>query len=232
MPSANQIDYVSQVKHLLAEPILIVGAKTYDFDEDSFLPHLRSWGFEDITGIDLAAGPGVDQVVDICEEHSEFAKKAHGSFGTVICMQVLYSTTNPFMAAHNIQQLLAPNGCLIFSDVFSHRIHRIPKDYWRFTYDAHKVLFKSLIFDDAAARVCVTRSRLMLPLQYPFPEVLQHSRHHNETKTGFFLRRVHRKVFATGIFCVSRFLPELSIFSCARKNGETALGGYNLPATN
>lgn len=219
MPSRNQISYLFGLRELIAEPILIIGAREYDFDEESFLPHLRSWGFNLITGIDLTPGPGVDQVVDICESDSRFINNAEGSFQTVICMQVLYAADNPFIAAKNIERLLAPNGYLIFSDVFSHKIHRIPNDYWRFSYDGHKMLFKSLAFNDANVRVSITRSEKLLPLQYPLPEVLAYSQHPDETQAGFFFRRLHRKFLAKGIFSISRFLPELSIFSVAVKNG-------------
>lgn len=219
MPSIHQINYLSLCKDRIAEPILIVGSKEYDFDQESFLKHLQSWGFSNVKGIDLSPGAGVDEVVNICDAKSFISENAE-SFRTIICMQVLYATENPFAAADNIETLLARGGTLIFSDVFSHRIHRIPKDYWRFTYDAHKVLFKSLDFHDAKAHVAITRTGEMKQLAYPFPEISSYQRHHDEGHLAFFLRRVHRKYLSSGIFSASRLLPEISIFSLASKPGE------------
>jgi len=219
MPSINHINYLLLCKDRIAEPILIVGSREYDFDQENFLGSLNSWGFSNVTGIDLSLGAGVDDVVNICDGNSPFISDHADSFQTIICMQVLYATENPFVAAHNIETLLSRGGTLIFSDVFSHRIHRIPKDYWRFTYDGHKVLFKSLDFDDSKAYVAVTRTGQMKRLGYPLPEISSHQRHDDESRLAFLLRRVHRKYLSRGIFGASRFLPEVSIFSLATKPG-------------
>ena len=219
VPSLNQINYLLLCKDRIAEPILIVGSKEYDFDQENFLEHLSSWGYSDVTGIDLSRGAGVDHVVDICDGSSSFVSDHSKRFRTIICMQVLYATENPFVAAGNIERLLSRGGILVFSDVFSHKIHRIPKDYWRFTYDAHKILFKSLAFDESKAYVAVTRTGELKPLSYPLPEVLSHQRHNDESQLAFFIRRVNRKYLSRGVFKASRFLPEISIFSLATKPG-------------
>jgi hypothetical protein len=217
MPSINQIHHLLLCKVRIAEPILIIGSKEYDFDQENFLGQLHSWGFSNVTGIDLSPGAGVDHVVNICDESSSFISNHLENFNTIICMQVLYATENPFVAAGNIERLLSVNGTLLFSDVFSHKIHRIPRDYWRFTYDAHKVLFKSLVFDDSKAYVGITRTGEMKPLDYPLPEISSYQRHNDESQLAFLLRRVHRKYLSGGVFKASRFLPEISIFSLATK---------------
>lgn len=219
MPTTNHINYLLLCKDRIAEPILIVGSKEYDFDQENFFERLHYWGFSEVTGIDLSPGAGVDEIVNICDVNSPFIGEHADSFRTIICMQVLYATENPFAAASNIETLLSKGGTLIFSDVFSHRIHRIPKDYWRFTYDGHKVLFKSLVFDDAKAHIAVTGTSEMKQLTYPLPEISSHQRDCNESRFGFLVRRVHRKYLSRGIFEASRLLPEISIFSVATKPG-------------
>lgn len=219
MPAITHINYLLLCKDRIAEPILIIGSKEYDFDQENFLGRLYSWGFNNVTGIDLSSGAGVDDVVDICDGNSAFVSDHADSFRTIICMQVLYATENPFVAAGNIETLLSKGGTLIFSDVFSHRIHRIPRDYWRFTYDAHKVLFKSLCFDDSKAYFAVTRTGQMKRLSYPLPEISIYQRHDDEGRLGFLLRRVHRKYLSKGVFKASKLLPEISIFSLATKPG-------------
>ena len=72
MPSANHIQYLSLFKEDIREPILIVGSKKYDFDSEDFLKNLSSWGFSRVTGIDIQAGAGVDEVVDICDAENSF----------------------------------------------------------------------------------------------------------------------------------------------------------------
>jgi hypothetical protein len=219
MPSISQIQYLLLCKDRIAEPILVVGSKEYDFDHENFLKHLHSWGFSNVTGIDISAGAGVDHVVNICDERCSFISNHLQSFRTIICMQVLYATENPFVAAGNLEKLLSGSGTLIFSDVFSHKIHRIPRDYWRFSYDAHKVLFKSLAFDDSKAYVAITRTGEMKRLDYPLPEISSYQRHDDESQLAFLLRRVHRKYLSRGVFKASRFLPEILIFSLATEPG-------------
>ena len=80
MPSINQINYLLLCKDRIAEPILIVGSKEYDFDHENFSSHLRSWGFNKVTGIDLSLGAGVDHVVDICDGRSSFISNHLESF--------------------------------------------------------------------------------------------------------------------------------------------------------
>ena len=102
MPAKHHLTYLSLYKNKISEPILIVGSKSYDFDTGNFLNHFKTLGFSKVTGIDISPGPGVDEVVDVCEPNSSFVKKQAGVYKTIICMQVLYATEDPFQAARNI----------------------------------------------------------------------------------------------------------------------------------
>jgi len=218
MPGYNQIKYIRDNKGKIKEPILIVGSKEYEFDTYNFFLELNDLGYTDITGIDIQGGNGVDIIMDICESNNQVFNKFAGFFQTVICMQVLYSVKNPFIASQNIEKLISDNGILIFSDVFSHKIHRIPSDYWRFTYDAHKVLFPNLQFMDSQSRIGITRHNKLIELAYPFPELHKYKQQTDESLMGYYFRKINRKLFFNSLLNLPRLLPELSIFSFAVKN--------------
>jgi len=220
MPDLNHIKYLTINKKDIKEPILIIGSKEYDFDKLNFLHEFKKLGYENITGIDIQSGPGVDLVLDVCNAKDIFFNKYEEYFNTVICMQTLYAVSNPFDAAENISKIMNDKATLFFSDVFIHKIHRIPQDYWRFSYDAHKVLFKTLVFDDKKVKISITRYNKLSNLEYPFPEFLKHHKNKGESSLAFFIRKINRKLFSVGLLNLSRLLPELSIFSIAYKKNE------------
>ena len=123
MPNLNQINFIKLVRQYIKEPMLIIGSKEYEYDEHNFLYELNKLGIFDITGLDINPGSGVDVVMDICELDAEYIQKKKSGFRTVLCMQTMYAVKNPFYASQNIQKLLAKDGALVFSDVFSHKIN-------------------------------------------------------------------------------------------------------------
>ncbi len=220
MPDLNHIKFLTINKQVIKEPILIIGSKEYDFDKYSFVNEFNKLGYEKITGIDIQSGTGVDLVLDICNGEDIFFNKYEKYFNTVICMQTLYAVYNPFYAAQNISKVMNDQSTLFFSDVFIHKIHRIPQDFWRFSYDAHKVLFKDLVFDDKKVKISITRASELSNLEYPFPEFLKYYKNKEESWLAFFIRKISRKFFSVGLLSLSRLLPEISIFSIAYKKNE------------
>ena len=220
MATRNQIAFLEQNKESINEPIVIVGSKQYDFDKENIKVRLIEWGFNDITGIDLFEGEGVDHATDITDSGSEFVIKNKGYFSTLICMEVLTHVKNPFLAAKNMISLLKKDGVAILSECYIRKISKMPLDLWRFTYDGTKELFSGLEFDDSKVMISMTREKnyRLLPLKYPLPQVL-HEKNADENSLGFLARRIHRKFFAKGIFRLSRLLPETTIYSIAKKSG-------------
>tara|TARA_B100000945_G_scaffold317226_1_gene319637 strand:- start:800 stop:1486 length:687 start_codon:yes stop_codon:yes gene_type:complete len=216
MPGYNQISYLKNHVDYIIEPIAIIGSKEYSFDKYNFINLLNELGLKDITGIDIQEGDGVDKVLDICNTSDNYFKLKSKYFNTIICMQTLYSVKNPFKAAKNIYHLMNENAVLLFSDVFTHRIHRIPNDNWRFTYDAHKILFDKLEFDDSRVKIGITRGETLINYKYPFPELLKYKKQKNESILGYILRKINRKLFLSGLLDLPILLPELSIFSFAK----------------
>ncbi|MBV6478561.1 MAG: hypothetical protein HGGPFJEG_01316 [Ignavibacteria bacterium] len=218
MATPSQIGYLRINLDLIKEPVLIVGSKQYDFDKMSIRKFLDGKGISIVTGIDISEGEGVDEVADITIKDSEFFKKNQERFNTVLCMEIMTHVKNPFAAADNIMKLLAINGTALFSECFVRKISKMPADYWRFTYDGTKMLFSGLEFDDSKAMISLTREKkeMLLPLKHPLPQILP-EKHTDESVTGYFLRRLHRKFLSKGIFGMSRLFPEITIYSAGYK---------------
>lgn len=190
----------------------------YHYDRYDLAQELQKLGFSDITGIDIEEGKGVDYVVDITDKESEFLKKNKGRFATVVCMEVLTHVKNPFSVAFNTAILSQSGAIVILSDVFVRKLSHMPYDFWRFSYEGLKTLFSQYDFFDERARYSITRQRDGALMIYSgvFEAIMKDQRHRDETKIGFFLRRLHRKFFAKGIFRISRLMPEQTVYAIGR----------------
>lgn len=218
MATGSHLKFLLLNKDLIKEPLLIVGSKHYDYDKENIKARIKEMGIKEITGIDILEGEDVDYIVDITDSNSDFIKKYKEHFNTVICMEVLTHLRNPFKAAENIVSLIKENGTALLSECYVRKITKMPYDMWRFTYDGLKELYSNLKFDVSKSRISLTRDKeeRLLPLVFPLPQVLQ-DRHPDENRAGHFLRRLHRKFFAGGVFRLSRLLPEITIYCVARK---------------
>ncbi len=218
MATLNQIKYLELNRDKLRDPILIVGSRLYDFDAQDIATNLREWGQTEIIGVDLVPGAGVDEILNITDSDAQFIQDHENFFNTVICMEVLTSVSHPFRAAENVRRMLKVGGAVLLSECFVRKMSRMPVDYWRFTYDGTKELFSFLSFNDDRARMSYTRDKsgTLWPYRIPMPEVV-HSRHEDESYAGYFLRRLHRKLFGGRVFSLSRLMPEITIYSAAEK---------------
>uniref|UniRef100_A0A7S3EXC4 Methyltransferase type 11 domain-containing protein n=1 Tax=Haptolina ericina TaxID=156174 RepID=A0A7S3EXC4_9EUKA len=64
-------------------------------------------------------------------------------FGTIICNQVFEHISSPFQAAVAIAEMLAPGGVLLFTAPFMEPFHRMPGDFFRYTFDGARTLFET-----------------------------------------------------------------------------------------
>ena len=218
MATINQISFIRKNIDKVSEPVLIIGSKHYEYDKEDLRSRLNEYSINNITGIDLFEGEGVDFATDITDKDSEFIKTHPNYYSTIICMEVLTNVRNPFAAAENIVFMMKENGTAILSECYVRKISKMPIDLWRYTYDGTKELFSKLKFDDSKAMISFTREKdeKLMPLKYPLPQLLS-EKHEDESSAGYFLRRIHRKFFSKGIFKLSRLLPETTIYSIARK---------------
>jgi SAM-dependent methyltransferase len=65
---------------------------------------------------------------------------ASGSIGLVLNLESLEHVPYPQKAIDEILRVLRPNGLVILTTVMHFKIHRAPKDYWRFTPDGIELL--------------------------------------------------------------------------------------------
>ncbi|MBL7853057.1 MAG: methyltransferase domain-containing protein [Cyclobacteriaceae bacterium] len=219
MAHHNQIEFLQKNRDLLREPILLVGAKVYDYDQFDLKAELSQMGFREVIGTDLEAGKGVDDVLDITNPHAPQLAQWANRFATVICMEVLTNVNHPFRAAEHVNRLLKPGGTVVLSECFVRKISKMPVDYWRFTYDGLKALFPEFTFEDDRSRFSITRQRqvTLRPFVGRFAEVVADHRHADESAVGFLVRRIHRKWLSRGIFKISRWLPEQTIYAIGIK---------------
>ncbi len=79
---------------------------------------------------------------DICSNLTDIKWKSN-YFDTVVATEVLEHINLPQKAVDEIHRILKPNGVCILSTRFMHPYHPDPKDYYRFTEDSLKILFKN-----------------------------------------------------------------------------------------
>ena len=80
--------------------------------------------------------PCIDIICDI----SDMKSIASESIGLVLNLESLEHLPYPQKAIDEILRVLRPNGLLILTTVMHFKIHRAPKDYWRFTPDGVELL--------------------------------------------------------------------------------------------
>lgn len=144
MGDANQLLFAKSFANIVKGPILEVGSRDYGNTQN----FRGLFAKEQYLGIDMQAGKGVDQVLDLADDFESIDSALHGKrFKTIICMSVLEHCRDPFKMARNIQALMADDGILLVSVPFSWEIHGFPDDYWRFTPSGVRMLFQELDFE-------------------------------------------------------------------------------------
>lgn len=89
-------------------------------------------------GVDMRGGRNVDIVANShCLPFQE-------EFDCIVCCEMLEHDDNPFLTAKEIERVLKPGGYVIITaSGISFPKHEFPSDYWRFTVDGLRVLFKN-----------------------------------------------------------------------------------------
>lgn len=80
--------------------------------------------------------PRIDIICDICD----MKQIPNESIGLVLNLESIEHIAYPQKALDEIYRVLRPKGLLILTTVMHFKIHRAPKDYWRFTPDGIELL--------------------------------------------------------------------------------------------
>lgn len=145
MGDINQHAWIMKYRDLIKGPVLEIGARHYSKDVSIDYRSIAS-GVEYI-GTDMLAGDNVDIVINFTADIEEIRAKLNGKkINTIICCSVLEHVDNVFKIAENISKILDKGGVLFISVPFHWRFHGYPNDYWRFTPEGLKYLFKDFEF--------------------------------------------------------------------------------------
>jgi SAM-dependent methyltransferase len=80
--------------------------------------------------------PCIDIQCDVCD----MKPISDESIGLVLCLESLEHIPYPKKAIEEIRRVLRPDALLILTTVTNFRIHRCPKDHWRFAPDGIELL--------------------------------------------------------------------------------------------
>lgn len=144
--------YAAAMDRVVAQakgPVLQIGsrASVVDLKAANWRNRFNNLPF---VGLDLEAGDNVDVVADIAGEFRTLRERLKTfQFGTIICSHVLEHVRQPWIAARNIERLLAPGGLLFVQVPWVQAYHPFPEDYWRFSFSGIKALFEGIDFREA-----------------------------------------------------------------------------------
>lgn len=132
---------VVEFEHAFVRPesgrTLVVGSKVFPGRTD------RRLLYKEAVGLDMAPGDGVDVVHNL----ELPAPNSLGKFRHVDCISVLEHSKQPWLVAQNIEKVMKSGATLFISVPFIWRFHGYPNDYFRFTAEGVKTLFKNITWD-------------------------------------------------------------------------------------
>jgi len=146
MGDFNQLLWIRKNSNLVKGSIIELGSKFYQ--KNTNINFRAEFLNSHYVGIDLQEGENVDIVCDITKDFDELPKNVTKTkFQTIICCSVMEHVKDIFKAAENISRLTDTGGVLFISVPFIWEFHGYPSDYWRFTPEAVRYLFKDFDFD-------------------------------------------------------------------------------------
>ena len=127
MGDRNQIIFLTKFVPEVKGPILEIGSKDYG-NTSSFR---TVYPGNPYVGVDMEAGAGVDQVVDLVDGIGPLPED---HFALAVCCSVLEHVPKPWKMAENITRVVAKGGRLYMSVPWVWRYHAYPDDYFRFSF--------------------------------------------------------------------------------------------------
>jgi SAM-dependent methyltransferase len=121
------------LRHVIGEglvqgPVLEIGSRAWQGEKGNAALECRRAGLE-WEGTDIAAGAGVDFVLDILDR--EAVEALERQWATVLLFNLLEHVYNPIDALANAMTLVAPGGAAVVVGPAVWQLHDYPRDFWR-----------------------------------------------------------------------------------------------------
>lgn len=124
-------ELAKQLKRLKPGKVLDVGSKNSPYKEK--IPYLT------YSRLDIVPNSKPDYVADL----HNLKKLPKNHFDTVIATEVLEHLYDPHKAVEQVRAVLKKGGVFIATTRFFYRYHPDPHDYYRFTWDSLKYVFRN-----------------------------------------------------------------------------------------
>jgi SAM-dependent methyltransferase len=125
--------FVDEIRNEVVGQTLDIGGRRQNRD------HYAFYKTTEYHAMDVTADPDVDFVADAHEGGTH----ATESFDSILLFNVLEHCEEPWVVLTNVFRWLRPGGKVFCAVPNAQRIHRSPKDYWRFMPDGCISLFRN-----------------------------------------------------------------------------------------
>jgi len=122
--------------------VLDIGSKDYG-NTQSFRDLVE---YNNYVGIDMEAGKNVDHVIDLTKTIEPLKEN---TYDLIICCSVIEHVEYPWIFADNVSKLSTKGGLLYIAVPFVWKFHGYPNDYYRYTHNGVKKIFKDYNWDRA-----------------------------------------------------------------------------------